>query len=238
MDPFRRPGAVPPPPPEPPPPPPPPPEPAGQLLLRAHRRRFLVVTIAFCLGLSAMIVPFSLIFVIASLGSGGPESVIAAVVAELAHASLFVVAPRLGWDSACRQARELAWGADLPGWIAGQGPPRWPLWTIPISMLLSAMIALYGLGLLGRLAYVIAWIIWCAVVSREAALLRWAKNEGGERVLLLEALDASRHARLEGVDLHSGEIHLLDRGQHVTWRAITPIDTLARDVKKSALHGL
>ncbi len=57
-------------------------------------------------------------------------------------------------------------------------------------------------------------------------------------MLELETLDRPRRVELEGVDSYSGEIRLLDQGQQVTWRAITPIDTLARDVKKSALQGL
>ena len=213
-------------------------EDVGRGLLRTYRRTILGVTLAIWMGASLVIAPMSIFLLVGSIWGGGPEIVIAAVLAEAVHALLYVIAPRLAWGAACDRARTDAWGADLGGWVACVGPPRWPLWTLPISGAISLAMVFGGAGLLPRLAYLLAWFVWCDRVSKDVAILRWASDEEGARVLELETLDRPRYTDFEGVDVEAGEIRLHDRGRHVTWRAITPIDTLARDVKKASRQWL
>lgn len=220
--------------------PPRPQEPAGVAILRAHRRKFLIGSFASWAVTSLAVLPIWVVLVIQFLARGGswrhPTSLGwallgCALLLETVQACVYIVAPRRAWGAASDVAMRMASVREPGGWLVSAGPPRFPVWTVPISIVLSVTIPYWGFGLFARLAYVLAWLIWCDHVARRVAICRWARSQDGERVLEIETLDGSRHARLEGVDVRVGEVRLLDQGQQVSWQAITPLHTLARDLE-------
>jgi hypothetical protein len=220
---------------------------AGAAILRAHRRKFLLGSFAGWAATSAAVLPIWIVLAYQFLARGGTPwphlegwgwALLAfAILLEMLQACVYIVAPRRAWGAARELAIRMASVRDPGGWLVSAMPPRWPVWTVPVSMLLSATIPYWGFGLLARLGYVLAWLVWCDHVSRQVALCRWAKSQDGERVLELETLDgARRQAQLVELDAGAGELRLLDQGRAVSWQAVTPLDALARDLDQVVLQ--
>lgn len=226
MDPFREPGGVPPPLPEP-TPKSEPREPSGPELLRGYRRTMLGVAIIVWVAASLLLAPLSLFLSVAAIWQVDPGNITLAVLAELVHSGLYLIAPWVGWSAAKSEVAGAGRTARLGGWIICRPAPRWPLWALPVSWVISVALLYGGAGLLPRLAYVLAWLMWCDHASKQVAIARWTKNEEGERVLELETPDRPRQVRLERVDVETGEIEILDQGRRVPWSAISSLDKLA-----------
>lgn len=209
----------------------------GMELLRLYRRKFRGIAILAGVGIEVLWSPVYIVVVL-MLASAAGWGLVVALAFEAVRGLLYVVSARLGRGAAHDAVREASWGAYTGGWVVSGRGGRGPFWILPLSVALSAWGFLSHGYVLARVLCFLVWAIWAWSTAIEVGVLRWTRTRDGRRAMELEDLAGRRQVELESVDVNAGEVRFVDRGQPVSWQAVSPLETLARDVKKSPLNTL
>lgn len=211
-------------------------EETGMELVRLFRRKWLTLTVFACVVGTALLVPGYVLALWGLAGASGAAMGFALLV-EVANALIYL-SPLWVWGAARDEIRKESWGINVGGWIVSGPRPRWLFWMVPASVPVSIgglLMTGFDGFLAARIVYFIVWLFLCLSTMEQVGVLRWTRTEDGKRVLELEDRSGRRLVVLESLDVEAGRIRFVDYGRSLSWRAVSPLDRLARDVKKSPL---